>query len=74
MTDILIRGLSPAVLTKIDDEASKRGLSRNQFLVDFLESPYVEQNRREVTVADLERSARAVADLGNPEIMAEAWR
>ena len=74
MTDILVRGLSPDVLTKIDDEASRRGLSRNQFLVDFLESPYVEQNRREVTVADLERSARAVADLGNPEIMAEAWR
>lgn len=74
MTDILVRGLSPDVLTKIDGEASRRGLSRNQFLVDFLESPYVEQNRREVTVADLERSARAVADLGNPEIMAEAWR
>ena len=74
MTDILVRGLSLDVLTKIDGEASRRGLSRNQFLVDFLESPYVEQNRREVTVADLERSAGAVADLGNPEIMAEAWR
>ena len=73
MTDILLRGLSPDVLTKIDDDAARRGLSRNQFLLEFIERPYVDQEPRRVTAADLERAARAVKDLGNPEIMAEAW-
>ena len=73
MTDILLRGLSPDVLTKIDDDAARRWLSRNQFLLEFIERPYVNQEPRRVTAADLERAARAVKDLGNPEIMAEAW-
>ena len=74
MTDILLRGLSPDVLTKIDDDAARRGLSRNQFLLELIERPYVDQGPRHMTAADLERAARAVKDLGNPEIMAEAWR
>ena len=74
MTDILLRGLSPDVLTKIDDDAARRGLSRNQFLLELIERRYVDQEPRRVTAADLERAARAVKDLGNPEIMAEAWR
>ena len=74
MTDILIQGLSPAVLTKIDDEASKRGLSRNQFLLESIQRPYVEDTPHEVTAADFERLAILAADLADPEIMAEAWR
>ena len=74
MTDILVRGLNPDVLAKIDDEASRRGLSRNQFLIEFIQRPYVEEDRPRVTVADFERLARVAADLADPEIMAEAWR
>lgn len=74
MTDILVRGLSRDVVAKIDDEAARRGVSRNQFLIEFIQRPYVEEDPPKVTVADLERTARAVADLGDPEIMAQAWR
>ena len=74
MTDILVRGLSRDVVEKIDDEAARRGMSRNQFLIEFIQRPYVEEDRPKVTVADLERTARAVADLGDPDIMAKAWR
>jgi hypothetical protein len=74
MTDILVRGLSRDVVAKIDDEAARRGVSRNQFLIEFIQRPYVEEDRPTVTVADLERTARAVADLGDPDIMAQAWR
>ena len=74
MTDILVRGVSPDVLARIDDEASRRGLSRNQFLLEFLERPYAKDNSHEVTAADFERLAVLAADLADPDIMAEAWR
>ena len=74
MSDILIRGLRADVVTRIDQEASRQGLSRNQYLVKQIESRYIDDEAVAVTVSDLERASRATADLLDPEVMAEAWR
>lgn len=74
MTDILIRGLRPDIVGKIDGEAKRTGVSRNEFLVSYFTQRFGDQSAREVSAQDLARSSEAVADLLNPEVMAGAWR
>lgn len=74
MADILIRGVHTEALSHIDREASARGLSRNQYLVEQLHSRFGQLPRPEVTLRDLERSADACEDLLAPDILAQAWR
>lgn len=73
MPDILIRDVPDDVLAAIDASAHRAGLSRTEYLRRTLA-----RERRDgsgdVTVADLSRFAATFADLGDPEVMSQAWR
>ncbi|MCT1921941.1 ribbon-helix-helix protein, CopG family [Brevibacterium luteolum] len=73
MPNVLIRGLSDEAVARIDRSAEELGLSRNEFLRRQLE---VEPARPAVTITDehWKRSAEILADLADPDIMADAWR
>jgi len=74
MPDVLIRGLSKQAIDRIDAQAEAEGLSRNEHLRRTLEGSGPQSERRKVTEADWARTARLLADLDDPEIMAAAWR
>lgn len=74
MSDVLIRGLRKDVLSRIDEEAANRGMSRNEFLVTRLEQGFAPKESVLASVADLERASHAVSDLLDDELMARAWR
>jgi hypothetical protein len=72
MSDILIRGLEPAAVARLDELAKQEGISRNALIAKLLSDATrvpVPMNRDEtLRVLDL------VSDLGDPEVMARAWR
>lgn len=72
MTDILIRDVPDEVLAAIDAKAKRVGLSRTAYLRRALERERV-QNSGPVTVDQLERVAKLVADLDDPDVMSDAW-
>lgn len=72
MPDILIRDVPEDVLTSIDSAAERAGLSRSEYLRRRLALD-ADRQRGSVTVEDLERSARAFADLDDPDVMSRAW-
>ncbi|MGJ3507521.1 type II toxin-antitoxin system VapB family antitoxin [Enemella sp. A6] len=73
MTNVLIRGLSDEAVARIDRSAAELGLSRNEYLRRQLE---VDTTRPAVKITDehWKRSAEVLADLADPDIMADAWR
>lgn len=73
MANVLIRGLSDEAVARIDQCAEELGLSRNEYLRRQLE---VDTVRPAVKVTDehWKRSAEVLADLADPDIMADAWR
>lgn len=73
MTDILIRGLSEAAVSRIDAEAESQGLSRNELLRRRLEGEVSSANVV-ITADDWSRSASVFGDLDDPSVMAAAWR
>ncbi len=74
MADVLIRGLSPEAVQRIDEEAAAQGLSRNEFLRRRLEQAPLADRATLVTLADLRRAADATRDLLDEDLMREAWR
>lgn len=72
MPDVLIRGVESAALSRLDDLAQSRGVSRNTFLKNLLTSAARESSPlspgQALAVLDL------VSDLGEPDVMARAWR
>ena len=73
MTDLLVRDVPEHVVAAIDAKAKRLGLSRTEYL------------RRQITWAatgatgpvttdDLRQFAERFADLGDPEVMRQAWR
>ena len=74
MTNVLIRGLSDAALERIDAEASKLGLSRNEFLRRKLEGATLAGHETALTAADWDRSAATFGDLSDDDVMDAAWR
>jgi hypothetical protein len=72
--DLLIRGLSKAAITALDQAAKRAGLSRNEYLRRDLETAGAREKDAPVSVADLIRSGAAVADLLDAEVMGQAWR
>ena len=72
MTDILIRDVPDEVLTAIDANAKRLGLSRSAYLRRTLERERVERVRP-VTIDQLERTASLARDLDDPDVMAGAW-
>lgn len=73
MADVLIRDLPEEVVAAIDADASRLGLSRNEYLRRKLTLEIASAGRA-VTVEDLERFADTFADLADPEVMRQAWR
>lgn len=73
MPNVLIRGLSDATVERIDAEASRLGLSRNEFLRRKLEgdNPRPAEN---ATAENWRRAAEIFADLADPDVMSDAWR
>lgn len=74
MTDILIRDVNPEVVLRLDEEASRMGLSRNELLKRRLEADVQPTNQAKITAADWARSRELLADLADPEVMDQAWR
>jgi plasmid stability protein len=72
MTDILIRDVPEAVVAAIDARAAALGLSRNEFLRRKV-AQEARRSSQPVTAADLQRFSELAADLGDPEVMAQAW-
>lgn len=73
VTNVLIRGLSDEAVARIDRSAEELGLSRNEYLRRQLE---VDAARPAVKITEenWRRSAEVLADLADPDIMADAWR
>lgn len=73
MTNVLVRGLSDEAVARIDRTAEELGLSRNEYLRRQLEGvgprPAVK-----VTEESWKRSAEILADLADPDVIADAWR
>lgn len=74
MTDILVRGLSPETVARIDARAASLGLSRNEFLRRQLDSSAVADEAPAITAADLRRASAAARDLDDADVMSAAWR
>lgn len=74
MADILIRGVTPDALARIDAEAASLGLSRNEFLRRKLNEGCPDRPAVSLTAEDWRRSAVAFADLDNDSVMDAAWR
>lgn len=70
MTDILIRGVPDEVVVSLEANAQRAGLSRAEYLRNVL----AEQHFRGVTLEDVKRFSERTVDLGDPEVMAAAWR
>jgi hypothetical protein len=72
MTDILIRDIPDDVLAAIDARADRAGLSRAEYLRRTLAR---EKNGAigDVTVDDLARFAESFADLGDADVIDDAW-
>ena len=71
MTDLLIRGLDADDLERLEARARRLGLSRGEYVRRRLRAdarPVIA-----VSVADLERVAEALSDLGDDAVMADAW-
>ena len=73
MPDILVRDVPDDVVAALDVRASRLGLSRSEYLRRRLAQEAV-RTALPVTVADLTGFAATFADLGDAEVMKDAWR
>ena len=76
MTDILIRGVSDESVARIEEQASKLGLSRNEYLRRQLDvvARVPRESPAEISLDDLRRASDAARDLDDPDVMSAAWR
>jgi len=72
MSDVLIRDVPDDVLAVLDHRANYLGLSRSEYLRRQL-SQEAGRSDAPVTVADLQRFSQTVRDLGDPEVIDQAW-
>lgn len=72
MPDVLIRDVPPEDLARIDAHAARLGLSRTEYLRRRLHQDAARPDMP-VTAADLEAFASRFSDLGEPEILRQAW-
>lgn len=73
MADLLIRDVPEEVVAAVDLGARRLGLSRSEYVRRMLAQDATRPGGP-VTVADLSRFAETFADLGDPEVMRQAWR
>jgi len=72
MTDVLIRGVPDEVVSALEAKAKRLGLSRTEFLRRQMVR-VASTSDETVTLDSLQRFAETFADLGDPEIMRQAW-
>jgi hypothetical protein len=73
MTDMLIRDVPDEVIAAVDARASRLGLSRSEYVRRRLAQDAVGVGTA-VTEQDLARFGEVFADLGDPDVMSQAWR
>jgi plasmid stability protein len=73
MSDILIRDVPDDVVAVLDNRASRMGLSRTEYIRRRLTQD-AQSDRFPVTAEDLHRFGESFRDLGDDEVMREAWR
>ncbi len=71
MSDILIRGLPEPTVAEVDRRAAACGVSRNEFLREWLSREL--RPTTTVTDADLDRLGTLAADVADPTVMQQAW-
>jgi len=71
VADVLIRDVPDDVVAAIDAKAQAAGLSRTEYLRRTLARERAAPVT--VTVADFERFAELAADLGDEQVMRDAW-
>ena len=74
MPNVLIRGVDPATLARIDATAQRTGQSRNVLLRELLARYADEQESGDLTSQQLEAFGSSVRDLLEPDARAAAWR
>jgi plasmid stability protein len=72
MTDVLIRGVPDDVVSALEAKAKRLGLSRTEYLRRQMVR-VAATSEEPVTVDHLQRFAQVFADLGDSEVMREAW-
>ncbi|MFE9578331.1 ribbon-helix-helix protein, CopG family [Nocardia sp. NPDC006044] len=72
MTDILIRDVPDSTIAEIDRRAKDLGVSRSEFLRRWIARDF-RSTAAPVTAADLDRLGRLARDLGDSEVMRQAW-
>jgi hypothetical protein len=70
---MLIRDGPDRVLAAVDAHAGRLGLSRSEYVRRRLAQD-AEMTGGSVAISDLARLAELIADLGDPDVMDEAWR
>ena len=73
MTDILVRDVPDAVVAALDAQAGRLGLSRSEYVRRRLAQDAARLDSP-VSVEDLARFADVFGDLGDPDVMSQAWR
>ena len=73
MADVLIRDVPDEIVAALDAHAGRLGVSRSEYVRRRLAQD-VAVSGSSVNVEDLARLADLVTDLGDPEVMATAWR
>ena len=71
--NLLIRDLPDDVLSALDAEAERLGLSRSEYLRRVLTQASQQVGRR-VTADDLARFTETFSDLKDPDVMDQAWQ
>lgn len=71
MTDVLIRNLDEEALRRVDADAARLGLSRNEYLRRAVER--LGRTESTTTLSDLDRFAERFADLDDDAVMRDAW-
>jgi hypothetical protein len=75
MTDVLIRDVPDEVLSALDADAGRLGLSRSEYLRRTLAQAVTRASGTvTTTVEDLARFERTFGDLADDDVMRQAWQ
>ena len=73
MADLLVRDIPDEVMASLDVHAKQLGISRSEYVRRRLAADTVGSGAP-VQTADLVRFSGLFADLGDPEVMGQAWK
>ncbi len=74
MPDVLVRGVDPATLARIDAVAQRSGVSRNVLLRELLTRYAEKQESGALTDEQIDAFGSSVRDLLEADLRATAWR